>query len=397
MTGTALVLAGAFGLAVLAVVVWMGLRLRREIDRLGHVLGEGSGENGLSLMQQQIEALRQTLRQSLAETQTRADQRFDALARSVGERLEATRDTLDKRLGSTDQVVRDVKRSLGEVDASIKGVAQITGSIRELQDILKAPKLRGGLGEYFLNELLGQILPPSAYDTQYRFAGGERVDAVIHAGDRVVPVDAKFPLENFRRFIQATGEEATRRERRAFMADVKKHVDAIANKYIRPSEGTYDFALMYIPAENVYYEVVLRDDEITGGSGLLPYALQRRVIPVSPHSLYAYLQVILIGLQGLRIEAHARTILERLQSVHREFGRFAEDYAVVGRHLGNAVSKYDESSKKMDRFEDHLGVLTTVEEAGDAGPRLVEAEDAGTPPGENAGDLPPIPRTGEKR
>ena len=390
-------------LMVVAGLAWLALRLRRDLRGLRRPV-DGEEGTGLSLLQQQIEALRVTVHRSLADGQTRLDQRFDALTTSVGDRLEATRRTLDERLGAADQVVREVKRSLGEVDASVKGVAEVTHSIRELQDILKAPKRRGGLGEFFLAELLGQILPSSSYELQHSFAGGERVDAVIRAGGQLVPVDAKFPLENFRRLMRATGEESRRRERRAFLADVKKHVDDIATKYIRPDEGTFDFALMYIPAENVYYETVLNDED--SPSGFLPYALERRVIPVSPNSFYAYLQVILIGLQGLRIEAHARTILERLQALRAEFTRFAEDFAVVGRHLGHASSKYDESLKKIDRFGGRLEALTAADEPetvsavpDDGNGQRLPAPDRPAPASSpvTAVDLEPTHRTGERR
>jgi DNA recombination protein RmuC len=314
----------------------------------------------MGLLQQQVSALRETVAQSLESGQSRVNERLEALSRNVGERIEASRKTLDERLESTGKVVREVQRSLGEVDASVKGVSQITRDIRALQDILKAPKLRGGLGEFFLGDLLAQVFPPSQYTLQYGFASGERVDAVIRAGNGLVPVDAKFPLENFRRVVEAEGEEAQRKERRAFLTDIRKHVNDIATKYIRPDEGTYDFALMYIPAENVYYEAVVRDEEIADEKGVLSYALSKRVIPVSPNSFYAYLQVILIGLQGLRIESQARQILERIQGLRAEFSRLGDDFGVAGKHMSNALNRYAEAEKHLNRFAALLETLSEM-------------------------------------
>jgi DNA recombination protein RmuC len=366
--------------AALAALIIISIRGSREIDRIRRQQEAQGPDPGLALLQQQVAALREALSTSLERSDTRLDQRLDSFSRSVGERMEASRKTLDQRLTSTSQVVQEVQRSLGQVDASVRGFTQISRDIRALQDILQAPKLRGGLGEFFLGDLLAQILPPSHYSLQHTFAGGERVDAVIQAGGRLVPVDAKFPLENFRRVVEADGEEARRRERRGFLADIRKHVDDIAGKYIRPEEKTFDFALMYIPAENVYYEAVLREDELADEKGVLPYALARRVIPVSPNSFYAYLQVILIGLRGLQIEAQAQQILERIQALTSDFSRLGDDFGVAGKHLRNALSRYEEAAKKLDRFQERLLALTEVhgpetgEMAGGQAPGLAAGE-----------------------
>lgn len=328
-------------IAILAGLVALGLVIaalgasRREIAALRDGLANRPPDPALALLHQQVEALREGM------TRT----------------LEASRESVDRRLESTAGVIQQVQRSLGEVNASVRGVTEMTRDIRALQDILRAPKLRGGLGEFFLGDLLSQILPVGSFEMQYGFRSGERVDAVVRAGDRFVPIDAKFPLENFRRVVAADTDETRKRERKAFLADVKRHIDAISTKYIRPDEGTYDFALMYIPAENVYYEVIVRDDDPAAPAGLLPYALERRVIPVSPHSFYAYLQVILIGLQGLKVEARARQIMEGLQVVAREFERFGKEFDQLGTHLRHATVKYEDIDKRRERFAARLDGL----------------------------------------
>jgi DNA recombination protein RmuC len=180
------------------------------------------------------------------------------------------------------------------------------------------------------------------------------VDAAITLADRLVPVDSKFPLENFRRLCEEPQEDRRRAARRAFVRDVRMRVDEVAKKYILPDEGTFDFALMYIPAENVYYEVIVKDADEADEDTVLSYALSRRVIPVSPNSFYAYLQVILLGLKGLRIEQNAREILGALGRLSGDLGRFREHFDTLGKHITNAKNKYDEATTALARFETKL-------------------------------------------
>jgi DNA recombination protein RmuC len=166
-------------------------------------------------------------------------------------------------------------------------------------------------------------------------------------------VDLKFPLENFIRTLESTTEEDRVRAKKQFAADVRKHIDTIAGKYILPDEGTYDFALMYIPAENVYYEVIIKDEAL-GEKNLNQYALSKRVIPVSPSSFYAYLQAIVLGLRGLRIEERAKDIIQYLNRLQGDFIKFRDDFALLGKHLGHAQSSYQSTEKRLDQFGQKL-------------------------------------------
>jgi DNA recombination protein RmuC len=260
--------------------------------------------------------------------------------------------TMGQRLDDASRAVTEVHSQLGALGEATRRMEQVGREVAGLEQILRAPKIRGGLGEILLERLLAEILPPESYRLQHAFRSGDKVDAAVVVAGRLVPVDSKFPLENFRRMLEESDEERRRQIRRAFLRDVRGRVDEIARKYIVPDEATFDFALMYVPAENVYYEVILRDEG--GEDTLLGYALSRRVVPVSPNSFYAYLQVILLGLRGLRIEENAREILGVLGRLQTDAARLREHFDTLGRHITNAKNKYDETTTSLARLEGKL-------------------------------------------
>jgi DNA recombination protein RmuC len=268
----------------------------------------------------------------------------DTLTKSVGERIDGTI-----------RIFGELKETLGELAQRTKDIEEAGKNISSLQEILQAPKPRGCLGELMLERLLADILPHKNYRLQYRFQNGENVDAVIRIGENLVPIDSKFPLEGFKRILSAGSEDEQIAFRRQFNRTIKKHIDNVA-RYILPDENTFDFALMYIPAENVYYETILRDQ--TEESEVYSYSLQKRVIPVSPNSFYAYLQVILLGLKGLHIESAAHEILGHLGRLHSDLTDFQEDYATLGMHIGHAGRKYDEAARKLTRLSDKLQITS---------------------------------------
>ena len=325
---------------VLAALLYSLFSNRRKLDDLKAMQQKNQS---LDLMQLQLEALREQVNRQLGDVNKQL--------------LEATGQIGD-RLDSASQMIGNVHKGLGELGQASKQIYEIGKDISSLQNILQPPKLRGILGEVFLEELLSQLVPTSC-SFQYRFKSGEAVDAVIRIGQKIVPVDAKFPLENFRKVLDSEDDEQTRAKcKKAFAADVKKHVDNIACKYILPDEGTYDFALMYIPAENVYYETITKEQK--DGISISEYALQRRVIPVSPNTIYAYLQVIIFGLKGLQVEKHAEEIIRHLARLRGDFAKFFNDFEVLGGHLTNAVKKYEEAGKKLVRFDDKLSLASEV-------------------------------------
>jgi DNA recombination protein RmuC len=345
-------------LILLSGVAALGWFLSRRLQTL---LGEKKGDQSFVLIQQQIDQLRGQVTQVLDGNTQLIHQQLGQVLGAVNERLkessevmQKTQQTLGERLDNAARVVGNVQKSLGSLEEANRKIYEVGKDISSLQEILRAPKLRGGLGEFFLGDLLSQILPPGHFGLQHEFRSGERVDAVIKLGGSLVPVDSKFPLENFRRLLDGATDEDKARAKKMFAADVKKHIDAIAGKYILPDEGTYDFALMYIPAENVYYEIIIKDEANGSEKSLSAYAIGKKVIPVSPNSFYAYLQAIVLGLKGMRIEERAKEIIQYLSRLESDFGKFREEFNLVGKHLGHAQAGFQGAEKRLDQFGQKL-------------------------------------------
>lgn len=345
------------GLVVLIGMVFfffMDHRWRKALEELRR---DQSSQPIWGLMQQQIEQLRGQMKEGLdknisqlIDNQNIINKNLSDIMDRVNRSLQNSSVDINRRLDNAAKVIGDVQRNIGELSTASKQIFEVGKNIATLQEILQPPKLRGGIGEQFLGELLAQILPPKFFTLQYAFSSGERVDAVIKLGEKLVPIDSKFPLDNFRRILECKTEEERKAHQKTFTRDVKKHIDDMASKYIVPNEGTYDFALLYIPAENVYYETITKDEYVGEEKGILSYALSKRVIPVSPNSFYAYLQVIVLGLKGLEIEENAREIQTRLVSLANDLKIFQKDFQVVGTHLTNAVNKFEEARRRLDRF-----------------------------------------------
>ena len=373
--------AGAL-LVMLVAVVWLSWSTRRQIEELRR--RDAPAEAMAALLQRQLEAVRAeasagqaALVQDLGELNCRVKDEVGELRLSVATELQAvsgevarqlqdgmkliqsSQSTMGERLDRAAQVVSDVQGSLGKLGEATQRVVEVGRDLQGLEQVLKSPKVRGGLGETLLAELLGQMLPREHYAIQHGFKSGEKVDAALHVGGRIVPVDAKFPLENFRRVMAEPEEERRRPLRRAFARDVRARVDEIAKKYILPDEGTFDFALMYVPAENVYYEIIVKDE--ADGESIGAYALERRVIPVSPNSFYAYLQVIALGLRGLRIEANAREIQNDLTRLCGDITRVREHMDKLGGHLGHAQKQFTDAERALARFETKLEAVERKE------------------------------------
>src|SRR5262249_30434533 len=337
--------------------------------RAGRPGGEGAAPASLLLVQQQLDALRGQFGEALGQQGQLLGQQVAALTAQMNERLRESGEVAQRsqvaigaRLDHAAQVVGEVQRGLGELREAAARVYEVGRDVAGLPHILRAPQLPRGPGELLLPRLPPHVPPLEHYTLQHTFRSGERVDAVVRLGEGLVPIDAKFPLEDFRRLLQATDDDERQRNRRAFVARVKKHVDDIAAKYILPDEGTYDFALMYVPAENVYYETIVRDEEFGGERSLPPHTLEPQVIPRSPHCFYACLQAIGLGLRGLRIADHARDVLAQLARLGGDLGRFRDDFRVLGKHLTNAAQTHAAADRRLDRLAGKLAGIAGGEE-----------------------------------
>ena len=303
------------------------------------------------------------LNDQLSSAQKQQNVQLENLLKLVNDQLSKSQLNISQRLENTGKVVNEVHKHLGALAESSRNMEAIGKDISSLQEILRAPKLRGNLGEFLLEDLLKQILPNRNYAMQYHFKDGTSVDAVIHLADRMVPVDSKFPMEAFSRLIKASKEEEKRQYKKEFIRSAKDRIDEIAKKYIQTDENTFDFALIYIPAENVFYETIINDGITTQPYEIFHYALERHVIPVSPNSFYAYLMAIAFGLRGFRIEERTKFLIGELGKVQKGFSRFHEDYQLLGKHLRNAVNKYDDTTKRAERLSDRMTKVTNVEMA----------------------------------
>lgn len=293
-----------------------------------------------------------------------ADKRISDAISEINRRLESNVEVIQKankdfsdRIEASTKIFSDVKQELGKIEEAQRKIREVGLQVEELANILQAPKARGGFGEALLADFLQQHLPVEHFQLQYSFEDGQKVDAVIKLAGGMVPIDAKFPLENFRKLISSKeGEDIQKGAKVRFRNDVKKHVDDIARKYIRPTEGTFEFAFMYVPAENVYYEMVTARFE--GDKPLSDYAIGKRVIPVSPNNFFAYLMTVAMGLKGMQLEESTKEVLARLSQMSSEMSGVIESYQVLGRHIRNALGKYEDTEKKFDKFSSSLETLT---------------------------------------
>jgi DNA recombination protein RmuC len=351
-------------LTVLLFFFWQNARQWREIR------ASKEKDPSFLLLQQQIDSLRDQVGRSLDGNVQLVHQQLSSLSSQITSHLNSVASQLTEQVGTGmgliqkasqhfSNRVQEVQARMAQLDEASKRILEVGRSIATLQEILRAPKIRGGLGEFLLGDLLAQIMPAEYFALQYSFKSGERVDAVIRLSQGLVPVDAKFPLENFQKSLMAPEDGARKNFLRLFAADVKKHVESIANKYILPHEGTCDFALMYIPAENVYYEAFIKDEALGEGKGLREYVFEKHVIPVSPNSFYAYLHTILLGLRGLKVEESAREILRHLSGLSGQLARFQDEFRKLGKHLEQSKGSFDSAQRQLEKFSDKLAAMET--------------------------------------
>jgi DNA recombination protein RmuC len=327
------------------------------------------------LLIQQQKNMSDLLLQSIRTTTEQINQQMGSVTQAMqsttnqlNQQLSSQTSSIGARLDNAARVIGELQKSQGQILQAGDEIKQLGQSMSKLEELLRAPKLRGGLGELMLEDLLKQVIPAPFYEAQYRFRNGNTVDAVIKTANGMIPIDSKFPLENFRKMVDAPTDPEKKSFFKLFVGDVKKHIDVIAQKYIVPDEGTFDFAIMYIPAENIYYETVIKNENFGDDNSLYNYATARRVFAVSPNTFYPQLQVIALGFKGMEVEKNTKEIIQKLSRLNGDLMRFTEDFETVGKHLTNASNKYSEAARRLDKFEEKLKLASG--DSSDDGTRL---------------------------
>lgn len=338
----------AFGVAIIAVNVFAVWYVIRMIKGAGNKVAE----TGFDFLQKEIQNLRTS---------------FDT---KIGESTKEIHASVREQLGQSNKIVQDVTQRLTELGETNKQVVSFADQLRQLQDVLQNPKQRGVLGEYYLETVLQNVLPPRSYQMQYAFENGEIVDAAVFVKDKVVPIDSKFSLENYNRLIEATDKAEKERLEKLFKQDLKLRIDE-TSKYVRPSEGTTEFAFMFVPSEGLYYDMLVGSVG-TGVSArdLIDYAFGKKVIVVSPTSFLAYLQTVLQGLKALQIEESAKDIRKRIEELGRHIDKYDDYYKKLGNSLSTTVNHYNAGYKELGKID--KDVLRITEESPGIEPEQID-------------------------
>lgn len=322
MTDTLLIVLIILVIVAVGVQVFFSMRTKEE----------KGDEEGLSLILQQLNEVSRTVDQKL------------------GESAKTLNDSMRTQLSESTRIVREVTEGLTKLDETNKQVVSFADQLQNLQDILKNPKQRGILGEYYLETVLQNVMPPGSFQMQYAFANGEIVDAVVFIKDRIVPIDAKFSLENYNRLLGTNDPTEKGRLEKLFKADLKNRIDE-TSKYVRPAENTMEFAFMFIPSEGIYYDILIGEVGVVNARDLIDYAFAKKVIIVSPTSFLAYLQTVLQGLRSLQIEEQAKDIQKRVGELGRHLGSYNEYMLKLGNALGTTVNHFNTAHKELGKID----------------------------------------------
>ena len=317
-----------------------------------NIKGLQKTEDGpLLMLQQQLNNISQVLDSKLSETNKNTQFQFDQSAKIIG----------------------DVRERLAKLDETNKQVILGVDQLKSLQDILKNPKQRGILGEYYLETVLKNVLPPSSYQMQYGFSSGEIVDAVVFVDKRIIPIDSKFSLDNYNRMLQTNDTVEKKRLETAFVNDLKLRIDE-TSKYVRPEEKTMDFAFMFIPSEAVYYDLLINKVGVVAEdtNNLIYYAGKKKVIVVSPTSFLAYLQTVLQGLRNQKISEQAQQIIKEVERLGKHLFTYSEYMKRMGQHLDTTVSSYNKAGKELQKIDKDVVKLT-------AGEARIDIDEVGRP------------------
>ena len=308
--------------------------------------------NSFVMLQNQIQDLTRQIDQKMSETH-----------RVVNDTQNNLNRTIQSQFQNSTKIITDVTERLTKLDETNKQVIGFAEQLENLENILQNPKHRGILGEYYLENVLKNVLPPGSYEMQYKFSDGDIVDAVVFVKEKIIPIDSKFGLENYNRLIEEKDAERKKELEKSFVQDLKNRIDE-TNKYIKPKEGTMDFAFMFIPAEGIYYDLLINKVGALkiNTHDLIEYAFrEKHVIIVSPTSFLAYLQTVLQGLRALQIEESAKEIRKRVEELGKHLLAYDEYLKKLGNNLGTTVNSYNSAYKEFNKIDKDVMRITDGE------------------------------------
>lgn len=355
------------------ILIVIGLALLLGIGYIALKLKEFKKPEDQKLMYEYIESLRKEVRdngqENRKETQFKLDQMHERLAKG----LEHSTTTIQKQFAQSSKLITDVTEKLSKLDATNQQVLGFSEKMQSLENILKNPKQRGILGEYFLETLLGHVLQPNQYKMQYQFSNGEIVDAAIFFKDKIIPIDAKFSLEKYNKIMEEKNEQKRVQLEKEFKMDIKNRIDETA-KYIRPNEDTTSFAFMFIPAEGIYYNLMIYKVgslEINAND-LIEYAFKKHVIIVSPTSFFAYLETVLQGLKALKMEESVKDIIKKVNDLGRHLQSYESYLGKMGNSLGTTVNMYNTAYKEFGKIDKDVYKITDGDSGGKVDSILID-------------------------
>lgn len=320
-----------------------------------------------------FEALRKELRESSTTSRKETETKLEIINERLARGIEVSSQTIQRQFSQSAKMIKEITEELSKVKETNKQVLNFSEKMQSLENILKNPKQRGILGEYFLETLLSHVLQPKQYKMQYQFQNNETVDAAIFLKDKIIPIDAKFSLEKYNKIMEEKEENKREQLEKEFKTDIKNRIDETA-KYIRPKENTMDFAFMFIPAEGVYYSLLTYKVGANDASAkdLVEYAFKKHVIIVSPTSFFAYLQTILQGLKALKIEESVKEIFKKVIDLTRHMENYEMYLQKMGNSLGTTVNMYNSAYKEFSKIDKDIYRITDKQQGGKAAPLLID-------------------------
>lgn len=329
---------------------------------------KGSGDTvmmeWLKDMKNSVDKTSETMQKQLNEQRIAMEQRLTNHNETLNQQLKNQSQVMfnqtkliTERLESSQEVIRNVQNQLG-------GIQEFGRDLKDLSNVLKSPKLRGGLGEQFLNQMLADSLPDELYKIQYKFKDGNACDAAVFTDRGIIPIDSKFPMENFKLMLTCNNDVDRDKAKKTFESDVKKRIDEISSKYILPDEGTTDQAIMYIPSENIFYELIVNTPNIE------EYAKQKNIVMASPNTLSYFLKIILMAFQHKELQKNAGEILKALSGLHVEADKITDELDVLQKHISNSYKTMDGVKTRYGKFLNRLDNVQVIETPKDS-PKLL--------------------------